>query len=98
MASTFCPFCFIFLKTKFFHGKNLKRYVLMIVVSFERVSVQILTEMGLCYQYNSNKTWSRELNDWAFKKVYKGGAGNGLKMLLTTQEDDYLPPKIEEFG
>ena len=54
--------------------------------------------MGLCYQYNVNKTFDDETGDYQFKKVYKGGAGNGLKMLLITQEDEYLPPQIESFG
>ncbi|XP_075255616.1 acid-sensing ion channel 2-like [Convolutriloba macropyga] len=57
----------------------------------------VLTEMGLCYQYNVNKTFDDETGDYQFKKVYKGGAGNGLKMLLITQEDEYLPPQIESF-
>ena len=54
--------------------------------------------MGLCYQYNSNATWDEETKSYQFKKVFKGGAGNGLKMLLVTEEDEYLPPQIESFG
>ncbi|XP_063724130.1 acid-sensing ion channel 2-like isoform X2 [Symsagittifera roscoffensis] len=57
----------------------------------------VLTEMGLCYQYNSNATWDEETKSYQFKKVFKGGAGNGLKMLLVTEEDEYLPPQIESF-
>lgn len=46
---------------------------------------QIFTRMGQCYTFNSGANGAELLT------TPKGGAGNGLEVMLDVQEDEYLP-------
>lgn len=46
---------------------------------------QIFTRMGQCYTFNSGAHGAELLT------TPKGGAGNGLEIMLDVQQEEYLP-------
>lgn len=46
---------------------------------------QIFTRMGQCYTFNSGAHGAELLT------IPKGGAGNGLEIMLDVQQEEYLP-------
>uniref|UniRef100_F7C3X2 Uncharacterized protein n=1 Tax=Monodelphis domestica TaxID=13616 RepID=F7C3X2_MONDO len=48
-------------------------------------SPQVFTRLGRCFTFNSGADGAEVLT------TLKGGAGNGLEIMLTVQQDEYLP-------
>lgn len=49
------------------------------------IPCQIFTRMGQCYTFNSGASGAEPLT------TSRGGAGNGLDILLDVQQEEYLP-------